>query len=103
MWRRLRGLLLVLIVVSSFFAWPEAASWTGWISDSKCGAKMTGYCAKACITAGEKPVFVSEDKQVIPITNPERTKGYEGEHVALQGSLSQGKLTISSIDRAGSR
>jgi hypothetical protein len=97
----LRGLQIFFFLASCFLtAWSESVTWTGWISDSKCGAKMTGYCAKACITAGEKPVFISEDKQVIPITNPERTKGYEGEHVVVRGSASEGKLTISSIDRA---
>lgn len=100
MLRRFRGFVLSLIVSCSVPLFCETVSWTGWISDSKCGAKMTGYCAKACISAGEKPVFVSEDKQVIPISNPEILKGFEGEHVAVKGSVSEGKLTIANIERA---
>ena len=99
MLRRFRAVILVLISGASIAASPETVNWTGWISDSKCGAKMTGYCAKACISAGEKPVFVGEDKRVLPISNPEVTKGFEGEHVAVKGNASEGKLTISSIER----
>lgn len=70
---------------------------SGWISDAKCGARMTGYCAKACITAGEKPVFITGQKEVLSITNPETTKGFEGERVTAKGSVEDGKLTITSI------
>ncbi len=101
--RRFRGIFLVLVVSCSFSAWSETIERTGWISDPKCGAKMTGYCARACITAGEKPVFVGEDKQVVPIANPELTKGFAGERVIVKGSVSEGKPTIGSINRASSR
>ncbi len=59
---------------------------------------MTGYCAKACIGAGEKAVFVTEDKKVVPIANSERTKTLEGEHVLVKGTVDQGVLTITSIE-----
>lgn len=85
-------------------ALPQAAtaatntvSLAGWIGDTKCGTKMFGYCAKACIGGGEKPVLVTEAREVIPIANPVSTKGFEGERVAVKGSLDDGKLTITSI------
>lgn len=87
------------ICVCSFAFAAEKVEWTGWISDSKCGARMTGYCAKACIGAGENPVFVTEDKKVVPISNPERTKNLEGEHVAVKGTVEQDVLTITAIER----
>lgn len=89
---------LVASCLGTFAFAGEKVEWTGWISDAKCGARMTGYCAKACIGAGEKPVFVSEDKKVMPIANPERTKNLEGERVALKGTVDGGVLTITSID-----
>jgi hypothetical protein len=58
---------------------------------------MTGYCAKACITAGEKPVFITGQKKCLPIANPETTKGFEGERVTVKGTVEGGKLTITSI------
>jgi hypothetical protein len=45
-------------------------------------------------------VFVTDDKKVVPIANPERTKNFEGEHVAVKGSLENGVLTITSIETA---
>lgn len=75
-------------------------TWTGWISDARCGARMTGYCAQSCIKAGEKPLFVTAEKQVVPITNPEITKGHEGERVTVRGKLENGSLSISSMESA---
>ena len=51
-------------------------SWSGWVSDSKCGAKGANAsheaCAKKCIAAGEKPVLVTDkDQKVIAIDNPD--------------------------------
>jgi hypothetical protein len=71
---------------------PKDMSWNGWISDSKCGAKGANAaheaCAKKCIDAGEKPVFVSDkDQKVINIDNPEAVKGHEGHHVQVMGTM----------------
>ena len=99
----MRFFRIVVVLFLPALLSSETGSWIGWISDAKCGAKMKGYCAKSCIDAGERPVFVTDDKQIIAITNPELTKGYEGERVAVKGSVDDGKLTISSIDRAPSR
>lgn len=100
---RIFRLVFILIVFSALAASTETIAQTGWISDSKCGAKMQGYCARSCIAAGEKPVFVTEDKHVIAIANPEMTKGYEGEHVLVKGSVDAGILTISTIGRTTAR
>ena len=46
---------------------------SGYISDSKCGAKHMGSgaaCVKKCIAGGEKPVFVDDKKNVWAIDNP---------------------------------
>ena len=82
----------------AFSAAVESVTWTGWISDAKCGAKMNGYCAQACIKSGERPVFVTAEKHVVPIANPELTKGHEGERVIVKGNMENGSLTISAIE-----
>jgi hypothetical protein len=59
---------------------------TGWISDSRCGAKHMGTgadCVKKCIASGQKPVFVDTDKQVWSIDNPDAVKNYYGAHVTV--------------------
>ncbi len=91
------GTVFLSSAITAHAAAFKDATMSGWISDAKCGAKMTGYCAKACITSGEKPVFITVAKEVLAIANPDATKGYEGERVTVKGSVEEGKLTITSI------
>ena len=61
-----------------------AESWTGTITDAKCGAKhadasmKSQACAKRCVEGGEAAVFVVGDK-VIKIN--EANKGLIAEHI----------------------
>jgi len=72
--------------------------WTGYVSDAKCGAKVDAACAKRCIEAGEKVVFVNDgDKAVIPVANPQVLKGHEGHHVLVEGKLENNSLTVSKV------
>jgi len=76
----------------------KSPRWTGYVSDAKCGAKVDAACAKKCIEAGEKVVFVNDsDKAVIPIANPEPLKGHEGHHVMVEGKLENNSLTVSKV------
>jgi hypothetical protein len=73
-------------------------TWTGKISDAKCGAKVDGDCAKKCMEAGEKAVFVSDDgAKVIPITNQKMVAGHAGHHVKVTGTVKNDMLTIKKI------
>src|SRR6516164_11648203 len=82
------------------FAAPKDQSWSGWISDSKCGVKGANAsheaCAKKCIAAGEKPVLVADkDQKVLAIDNPDAVKDEVGQHVAVSGSMtSAGALHV---------
>jgi len=70
--------------------------WTGFVSDAKCGAKVDAACAKKCIEAGEKVVFVNDgDKVVIPVANPDALKRFAGQHVLVEGKLENNQLTVS--------
>ncbi|MBZ5645996.1 MAG: hypothetical protein LAN37_02095 [Acidobacteriia bacterium] len=94
-------LALVLAVSMLSFAYSGKAtsgSWTGWISDSKCGAKLIAGCTQKCIDAGEKAVFVSDkDKTVYPIANQDSVKGHAGHHVTVKGSMDNNTLTVSGV------
>jgi hypothetical protein len=80
----------------------KSGSWDGWVSDEKCGAKVDADCAKKCIGAGQKMVFVTDkDKKVIPIANPDALKGHEGHHVNVKGSVKDGALTVASASMLG--
>ncbi len=97
--------VLVLVLVVSMFSFAagskdkaKSGSWTGWISDAKCGAKVDAACAKKCIDAGEKAVFVNDqDKAVYPIANQDAVKGHAGHHVMVKGSMDGDTLTVASV------
>jgi hypothetical protein len=78
-------------------------SWTGWVSDSKCGVKGANAahaaCAKKCIGAGEKAVLVTDkDQQVVAIDNPDALQGHEGHHVQVTGKMTDsGALHVDKV------
>jgi hypothetical protein len=78
-------------------------SWNGWVSDSKCGASGANAsheaCAKKCVGAGEKPVFVTDKgQQIISLENPDAVKDHVGHHVQVTGSMnSSGSLHVASV------
>jgi hypothetical protein len=82
---------------------PKDESWSGWISDSKCGVKgaNAGHaaCAKKCIAAGEKPVLVTDkDQKAVAIENPDAVSGQIGEHVQVSGTMtSNGSLHVDNV------
>jgi hypothetical protein len=87
--------LMVLLTTAGL---GKSQRWTGYVSDAKCGAKVDAACAKKCIEAGEKVVFVNDgDKVVIPVANPEALKGHEGHHVMIEGKLENNALTVSKV------
>lgn len=100
-------LILALSVIA--VAKPKSSTWTGWISDSGCGAKgMTADhkdCALKCVhEKGAKFVFVnSESKQVFDIHNQEAVKDSDlGMEVKLTGHVIKDKsIHVDSIAPAG--
>jgi hypothetical protein len=92
-------LLLVLFFSVTVFA-ADNGKWTGYISDSHCGASgnKDGHadCAKKCIGEGYKPVFVVGDK-VYAISNPEKASDYVGDKVTIRGSITGDTIEIKKI------
>jgi len=98
--------ILVLIAGLCFsvaaFAAPDQTV-SGWVSDSKCGAKGANTahaeCAKKCIAGGEKPVLVTDsDQKVLAIDNPAALKGQQGHHVQVTGNMTNsGTLHVDSV------
>ena len=86
-------------------------SWTGWISDSQCGAKGandkagTAECTTKCVKEhGAKYVFVNDaDKKVYTISDQDKVAAHAGHHVAVKGSVEGNALTVASIDMAPSK
>lgn len=89
----LTTVLACLLAVAASAA-PKSMTWTGWISDSDCGAKGMSAdhkdCALKCVhDKGAKFVFVnSETKQVFEIHNQDAVaESNVGMEVKLTGHL----------------
>jgi hypothetical protein len=106
------GLLAVLFAAISIAAnvttnADSAKTWTGWISDSHCGAKGMSAdhkaCAMTCIKNGSQWVFVNgADKKVIAIKNQDAIHPDDalGHTVKVTGHIDNGVLTIDKIETA---
>jgi len=107
------GLLALLGVAISVAgvttrASDKAMTWTGWISDSHCGAKGMSAdhkaCAETCVkTKNAKWVFVNDKtKHVIPIANQDSIVPDDalGHPVKVTGHIDKGVLTIDKLEAA---
>jgi hypothetical protein len=82
------------------------ADWTGYISETHCGAKHNDgsadsiNCVKGCIKGGAKPVLVVGDK-VVNIANADKVpEALYGLKVKVHGTMKGDDVEISSIAAA---
>ena len=103
------AICLMLTVAAVAKDKAAGSSWTGYITDAKCGAAKVGTdagaaCAKKCIEGGEKAVFVSDkDKSVVAIANQDAVKGHEGHHVKLSGSKGDDGIHVDKVEMAAEK
>lgn len=92
------GLVLLLSMLALAAGSGKQGTWSGWIGDAKCGSRVKADCAKKCVDAGEKAVFVSEkDKAVYQIANQDAVKAHAGHHVEVKGTLDKDTMTVSQV------
>lgn len=89
-----------------FAAAALAGDWTGYVSETKCGAKHNDAsaaavgCVKACIKGGAKPVLVVDGK-VVAISNPDKVpESLYGLKVTVTGDLKDEAVEIETIEAA---
>jgi hypothetical protein len=98
------GLALTLCAAALVFA--ADGSWTGYISDSMCGAKGANEkhtdCAAKCVKEhGAKYVFVNDaDKKVYAIDAQDKVAAHAGHHVTVKGSVDGDNLKLTAIEMA---
>ena len=102
----MRNRILMLIGVMLVFgcmAW--AGTVTGVVSDAMCGAKHStpsaaaAQCVKRCEAAGAKLVVVSNGK-VYNTDDQAKLKGFEGQRVKIEGTVSGDSISIKSVAAA---
>ena len=98
-----------MVLVGATGAFAADQSWTGKISDSKCGAKhaaaehgkkMTDRdCTEACVKGGAKYVFATKGK-VYQIANQDNADlaMHAGHTVRLTGEMKGDSITVSKIE-----
>ena len=79
--------------------------WTGYISDSNCGAKganeKAGECTTRCVKGGAKYVFVDDaDKKVYVVDAQDKVAAHAGHHVTVKGTVDGDTLKLESIEMA---
>ena len=100
----MKKLVLLCVALCLFFLcvsvmWAADDSVTGWVSDTKCGAKGASEkhadCAKKCIAAGAKMALVTDsDQKVLTVENPDALAGHEGHHVSVKGTVSGDSIKV---------
>lgn len=96
--KALTVLVLVGLLAASALASGSKGTWTGKISDEKCGAKVDADCAKKCVEGGQKAVFVTDDGgKVLAIANQKAVAGHAGHHVKVSGTMENDTITVKKV------
>ena len=97
---------LAISLCAAMLALGAEGSWTGYISDSVCGAKGANEkhadCAMKCVKEkGAKYVFVNDaDHKVYSIDAQDMVAAHAGHHVTVKGSVDGDNLKLSSLEMA---
>lgn len=98
-------LALVAFLATPFTLSAAEASWTGWITDSGCGAKGAGAehadCAKKCAEGGAKLVlYVKETQKLYHLSDQAAAMANLGHAVVVTGSLEGDAIKVTKIAKA---
>jgi hypothetical protein len=97
--------VLVAVAFVAALAVAGDGSWTGYITDSKCGAKAAHEgareCTVKCVKEGAKYVFVNDtDKKVYAIADQDKVADHAGHHVTVKGSVKGDTMKVDSVEMA---
>ena len=96
-----RIVLATLVVTLASFAFAaDPGSWTGWVTDTGCGAKGAtadhAACAAKCVKehGAKYALYTPADKQVWVLSNQEEAGKMAGKEVTVKGKADKEKMTI---------
>ena len=99
------AVLLSLALVFAFTLALSAkdSSWSGWVSDAKCGAGGAKAehkeCALKCAEGGQKLVLVTSDQKVHALDNQALAKEHADHEVTVHGSAdANGDIKVTKIE-----
>ena len=95
------------LAASVFAVSAMAESWTGTISDAKCGmahadaSEKSQACVKSCVKGGKEAVFVVGDKVLkIDAASKDKIAAHLGHKVVIDGALKGDTVTVETIKMA---
>lgn len=97
---------ITVALCAAALAFGADGTWTGYISDSHCGAKgaKEGHadCATKCVKEHNASyVFVNDaDHKVYNIDAQDKVAAHAGHHVTVKGSIDGDSLKLASIEMA---
>lgn len=97
---------LAITLCTAILTFGTEGSWTGYISDSICGAKGANEkhaaCATKCVNEkGAKYVFVNDaDHKVYNIDAQDKVAAHAGHHVVVKGTVTGDDLKLTSLEMA---
>ena len=98
-----RVLLAALVVSLASFAFAGDAvegSWTGFVTDTACGAKGAqadhAACAAKCVKekGAKYALYTADDKQVWVLSNQDEAAKMAGQEVTVKGKADKEKMSI---------
>lgn len=84
----------------------KEGSWTGWVTETRCGAKGDNAnhaaCTKKCVdTLGQKyALYNPADKKVYVLDPQDKAATHAGHYVTVKGTVEGDTITVSSIEMA---
>lgn len=98
----MKKLLFILLLGASVNGFAQdKGTWTGFVSDSNCGAKgkdeSHAACAVKCVKGGAAPVLVV-GKKVYKVSDTSKLMDYVGKKVKVTGTVEGDTITIEKVE-----
>jgi uncharacterized protein DUF5818 len=102
--RLLVASLALVLLAGISLAVPKDESWTGWVTDTHCGAKGASAkhadCAKKCVEggSGKYALYTPADKKVYVLDPQTKLAEHAGQYVKVTGTVDGETITVKSIE-----
>jgi hypothetical protein len=109
MTKRVLGALAVSVLMAGGALAADAVKgeWTGWITDTHCGARgatkdHTVACVEKCMKTGKAQLWIESEKKGHDLDSFDKVKTLVGTRVTVKGSMDSatGAITVDSAAKA---
>lgn len=104
MFKRTSILLVAVLLIAGATlagAMGEEETWTGWVTDTRCGMKddQAGHaaCAQRCAERGADLALVSSEGKLFKLNPRDKVVELAGEYVEVKGTMVEDAIQVASI------